>query len=375
MKASLAIARYQWAELLLRWRAQPASPLARWFLTFALAAAGAVLLLGFAAADSARQTELRRLGLDTIVVQAPSESVLPGSGFLPADHWAAPLEGQGELVLLQQLPAPAVTPWGEAVPVFAAPIAFVSRLAGPAGHRGADAVWVTRILPAGRRFALGRGSLSLAAITVAPSGSIQALGLDDCVLVAPEGDGGSDPRGRIDVVLFTPRAGQDAAGTVQSVRRLFAAGGGDPPVIRDPSPYRAAMESFARSQERWRRGLSLLLCLCVVLTFGSIGMLEEKQTRYTQALLRSLGVPGATLWCFSLLENALIANTALLSALGASRLAAQALLSLTGSSLALPSNPGGPVLLWLACAVNAGVLLSLVPLARALRRPVGVVLP
>ena len=143
----------------------------------------------------------------------------------------------------------------------------------------------------------------------------------------------------------------------------------------DPTPYRAALDAFTRSQNRWRTGLALMLCLCVVLAYGSIGMLEQEKTRYTQALLRSFGVSGAGIWSVSLIENLVLANTALASALWASRLAARILLTLAGS--APPASPAvdGAALLWLACAVNAGVVLSLAPLANALRRPVGAVLP
>jgi hypothetical protein len=369
MNAATAIGRYHWRELLVRWTAQPASPLARWFLTFALSAAAGVLLLGFAAAEGARRAELRRLGLDTIVVEAPAKSLLQDSSPLPPDHWAAPLASRGDLVLLQQLPEPAYTPWGDPMPVLAAPLATVAKV-GTAG-----AVWLTRTLPPGRQVRLTRRNLPFSAVTAAPVENLEALGLDEFVLLPAGSTDEADARGRVDTVLLTPGPGLSPGGAVQSIRRFFAAEGEGPPILHDPAPYRSALDAFTRTQNRWRTGMALLLCACVVLAFGSIGMLEERQTRYTQALLRSLGVHGAALWSMSLLENLALANTALLAALGASRLAAGAILALAGASLAPASGMGGDALLWLACAVNSGVLLSLLPLARALRRPVGVVLP
>jgi hypothetical protein len=373
MKAALALGRYQWTELVVRWRMQPASPLARGVLTFALCSAAAVLFLGFAAAESARKAELRRLGLDTLVVQASAGSSLPDTSALPPDHWAAPLQARGELIVLQQLPEPALNPWGDQLPVFEAPARTLNALApGLWRHGGVDALWLTRRLPYGHLIRVTRGSLRVTARTLPPSGSLQALGLDDCLLLPATGS--ADARGRVDVVLFTPRSSEGAGDDAASVRRLFEADGATPPVIRDPSPYRMAFERFTRSQERWRRGMAILLCLCVVLTFASIAVLEEKQTRFAQALLRSLGVPGSVLWVFSLLENALLANLALLAALAASRAGASAVLFLTGSGAAPPGELGTSGVVWLACAVNAGVLVSLLPLARALRRPVGTVL-
>jgi hypothetical protein len=373
MNALAAIGLYAWRELVLRWRANPASPLARWVLTFALSAAAGILLLGFAAAEGARRAELRRLGLDTIVIQAQAGSPLQERSALPADTWAAPLEGSGELLFLQQLPEPAFTPWGEPMPVFVAPLPLVGRLRAGAAGVG-DAVWMTRSLPPGRPARLTEHNLPLSAITAASSGSLEALGLDDFAVMPAAAADERDGQGRLDIVLFRPGPGLAAGDAVGAVRRLFAAEGETAPVIRDPTPYRAALDAFTRSQDRWRTGMALLLCLCIVLAFGSIGMLEEKQTRFTQALLRSFGVSGAALWSMSLVENLVLANTALLAALEAGWMAARILLPLAGSPLAAPSAQDGAALLWLACAVNAGVVLSLAPLASALRRPVGVVL-
>jgi hypothetical protein len=373
MNAATTVGLYHWRALVLRWRSQPASPLARWVLTFALSAAAGVLLLGFAAAEGARRAELRRLGLDTIVIEAPSQSLLSEHALLPPDHWAGPLEKGGELLLLQQLPEPAFTPWGDPMPVFAAPLSVATLLGGGAA-RGGDAVWLTRTLPPGRRVPLSRRNLPFSAVTAVPSGNLEALGLGDFAIVPAAAADERDAQGRLDVILFRP--GPDMAEhAVDAVRRLFAVEGSSPPSLRDPTPYRAALEAFTSTQRRWRTGMSLLLCLCIVLAFGSIGMLEERQTRYTQALLRSFGVSAASLWSVSLLENLLLANTALLAALVSSRLAARAVLSLAGSSLPAPAYVETASLLWLACAVNAGVVLSLMPLANALRRPVGAVLP
>ncbi len=373
MNAATTVGLYHWRALVLRWRAQPASPFARWVLTFALSAAAGVLLLGFAAAEGARRAELRRLGLDTVVIEAPSQSLLPEQALLPPDHWAAPLEAGGDLLLLQQLPEPAFTPRGDPMPVFAAPLSAATRLGGGVDS-GGDAVWMTRTLSPGRRVQLSRRNLPLSAVTEVPTGNLEALGLEDFAVVPAAATDERDSQGRLDVILFRP--GPDAAeNSVGAVRRLFAAEGASPPSLRDPTPYRAALDAFTHAQNRWRTGMSLLLCLCIVLAFGSIGMLEERQTRYTQALLRSFGVSGASLWSVSMLENVILANTALLAALVSSRLAARAVLALAGSSLPAPSYVDTASLLWLACAVNAGVVLSLAPLAHALRRPVGAVLP
>lgn len=373
MNASFALTRYLWAELRLRWRAQPASPLARLLLTFALTAAAGIFVAGFAAAEAARRAELGRLGLDTMVFRAPAAGELTAEAALPADHWAKALRAEGSLLLLQQLPAAAQAPWGEAVPAMVAPRSEIARQL-PVDRIGlADAVWLSRTLTPGRRITVTLGGTPFTAVTARPLGRWQALGLNECVLVpAGEGQGGA---GRLDVILFTPASEAAAVEVVRQVQALFQAEHLEPPSIQDPAPVRRALAAFSRGQALWRTLMVIALGTCVLLMFASLGMLEERQTRFTQALLRSLGVSSGVLWLAALLENLLLANLALILAFVASRAGAGVLLTLAGVEGGAASALSLNSFLGLACAVNAGVLLSLLPLWRALRLPVGAVLP
>lgn len=375
MKAALALTRYLWAELRLRWRAQPASPLARLLLTFALTAAAGVFIAGFAAAEAARRAELGRLGLDTLVLRAPAAGELTGEAALPADHWAGALHAQGSVLLIQQLPAAGLAPWGRAVTVFAAPRTEIAREL-PAGEaRTAEAVWLSRTLVPGRRITLTLAGTPLTAVTARPRGRWQALGLNECVLVPAGGSPGQGGAGRLDVVLFTPASEAAAADAAREVVALFQAEHEEPPSIQDPGPVRRALAALSQGQAQWRTVMVVALGACVLLMFMSLGMLEERQTRFTQALLRSLGVSSGMLWAASLLENLVLANLALVLAYLASRAGAEALLTLAGGGSIGASPLSINSFLGLACAVNAGVLLSLLPLWRALRLPVGAVLP
>ena len=375
MNAPLAISRYLWTELGLRWRAQPASPLARLFLTFALTAAAGVFLAGFAAAEAARSVELRRLGLDTLVLRAPSVSVLPENAAWPADHWAAPLQSKGNLLLLQQLPVPAFAPWGQALPVLTAPLAEIGLLVSAIEAKTAEVVWFSRTLTEGRRGRVLFQGAQFSAVTARPQGRWQALGLDEFVLVPAGVLAGQGVAGRLDVVLFTS-ADEDATSEIaRQVQDLFVVERQEPPLIQDPAPMRRALAAFNRGQAQWRTVMVFSLGGCVLLMFASLGMLEERQTRFTQALLRSLGVSSGTLWTAALLENLLLANVALALALLASTAGAGGLLALAGTPGFAVMSSSLSANLWLASAVNAGVLLSLVPLLRALRLPIGAVLP
>lgn len=375
MNAALALTRYLWAELRLRWRAQPASPLARLLLTFALTAAAGVFIAGFAAAEAARRAELGRLGLDTLVLRAPAAGALTAEAALPADHWANALRARGNLLLIQQLPAAGLAPWGQAVPVFVAPRAEIARQLPAEAARTAEAVWFSRTLAPGRRITLTLDGGSFTAVTAPPLGRWQALGLNEGVIVPADGSYGRGGVGRLDVVLFTPASEEAAVDAAREVEALFQAEHLEPPSIQDPGPVRRALAAFSHGQAQWRTLMVVSLGTCVLLMFMSLGMLEERQTRFTQALLRSLGVSSGILWVAALLENLMLANLALVLAFVATDAGAGILLTLAGSGPIAASPLSLNSFLGLACAVNGGVLLSLLPLWRALRLPVGAVLP
>jgi hypothetical protein len=374
MNGRIALSHYLWTELWARWRAQPASPLARLLLTFALAVTATVFFAGFAAAEEARTRELERLGVDTIVWRMPSTSVLQEGASVPPDHWAASLGEQGHLLLLQQLPTHASNPWMQPLPAMVAPMGLLRSLI-PAGEYGeVAAVWFTRAMPPGRRGTVQLDGVSIAVVTRQPEGRWRAVGLDDFVLIPPAQAAGT-ASGRLDVVMFTPAKEATGAEAVRSVRGLFAAEGLDEGVVQDPSGLREALAIFSRGQTQWRLGMMAALGGCVLLMYASLGMLEERQTRFVQALLRSLGVSAGVLWLASLLENAVVANAALALAVLAGEASAGSLLSFAGLTGFYTGFLPPSAVISLACAVNAGVLLSLFPLARALRRPVGAVLP
>jgi len=373
--------RYLVKETALRWRTRPSSPLARGVLTFTLAATAGGFLAGFSASAGALRAQLARFGFDTLVVRTVGAAPAPlSSAGLAPDHWAAPLAGDGQLVVLQQSAQLATTAWGQPVSVFTAPWPVLAGLA-PAGASTQDppsAVWLTRDWPAGRTssFHLGESAGILTAVARPPEGPWHALLEGDALLVPAEVLPASEGRGQIEVVLFTPKTVSTLSSWVAAVRTLFSAEAGPAPVVQDPGPLRAALAALEHGQALWRAVVLGLLGTGVVLVFAAIGILEHREVRFSQALLRSLGIRARLLWSASLGENLLLANTALLAALATVHFAAGAILS------QLPSFDGAadgarlslPACLFLAGVVNAGVLASLAPLARSLRRPIGTML-
>lgn len=362
--------RYIAKETALRWRTRPSSPLARGVLTFTLAATAGGFLVGFAASADALRTQLARFGFDTLVVRSVGHEAAPAT----AEHWAQPLAAAGTLAVLQQSPALATTAWGQPVTVFVAPWSVLTDLVPPGAPATASAptaVWLTRGWPANRTttFQLADGGI-VSALSRAPEGPWHALLEGDALLVPPE-LAPANPRGQMDVVLFTPRDAAALSGWVRAVRTLFSADGRPDPVIQDPGPLRGALATLEQGQQVWRSAVLGLLGLGVLLVFAAIGVLEQRETRFAQALLRSLGIRRRLLWLASLGENILLANAALAAALLAVHFGAGTLLAQISGGASVPARLPLSVALFLGAVVNAGVLASLVPLATALRQPIG----
>jgi hypothetical protein len=373
--------RYLIKETALRWRTRPSSPLARGILTFTLAATAGGFLAGFSASADALRNQLARFGFDTLVVRTAGISApTPSLSRLPSDHWALPLAAEGRLAVLQQIPQLATTAWGQPVTVFTAPWPVLAELlpaGAPLPAAIPEAIWLTRDWPAGRtaRFQMSDAG-TFSAVARPAEGPWHALLEGDALLVPAESLPATDGRGGMEVVLFTPQNPAALDGWVQAVRSLFSAETGPAPILQDPGPLRAALAALEHGQALWRTVVLALLGAGVVLVFAAIGILEHREVRFSQALLRSLGIRARLLWSASLGENLLLANTALASALIAVHFATDALLAhlpsfdgaTNGTHLSLQAG------LFLLGVVNVGVLTSLLPLARSLRRPIGAML-
>ena len=373
--------RYLCKETVLRWRTRPSSPLARCVLTYTLAATAGGFLAGFAASAEVLRAQLARFGFDTIVVRSLQPAApAPSAGRLPAGHWAEPLATEGRLAVFQQPPMVATSVSGQAVPLFTAPWSVLAELQLPGKNatQPATAIWLTRDWPAGRvaRFRFDRAGGTIDAVARPAEGPWRALVDGDALLIPRESLPPTEARGTVEVVLFTPHRPNSLAGWVRAIRGLFSAETGRAPDLQDPGPLRAALADLERGQALWRTVILTLLGLGVILVFAAIGVLEYREVRFAQALLRSLGVRARLLWTASLGENLLLANTALAAALVTVHFAAAALLARlpafdgtsAGTRLTLAAG------LFLAAVVNAGVLASLVPLGLSLRRPIGTML-
>jgi hypothetical protein len=368
--------RYLLKEMLLRWKTRVSSPLARTVLTFTLSLTAAAFQAGLSASTTALRAQLERFGLDTLTIRSvqASDSGVP----LPpaAAHWSHPLAAHGDWHALVQIPGLLENDWGGWTPVYAARWTDLNLLHEPAAPApaAAEAVWLTRDWPAGRtgRFAFPDGT-PLTATSRAPLGPWRLLSDSDVVLVPPELVPPEKWRGTLDVVLFKPENAGSISAWAGAVRRFFQNENAPPPAIQNPGPLREALERLEQGQNLWRGAILCLLGGGVLLVFGAIGVLEQREMRFSQALLRSMGVRPGLLWAAAFCENMLLANGAFLLAVTGMHSFGTRLLRHVPAFEQTPALPAGGDF-FLHVSVNIGVLLSLVPLAKALKTPVGTTL-
>ncbi len=141
------------------------------------------------------------------------------------------------------------------------------------------------------------------------------------------------------------------------------------PTVQSALPLLAALTALQATWQRYAALLGVVLAVTIAAVFGSGALLEYEATAYTTALLRSFGVSAFTLWLQRYLEAALLANTGGLLALAAGEIVARLALVQLLPHLAA-THAVGPVFI----ALNLGALVAALPVAVALRRPVGMVL-
>jgi hypothetical protein len=149
--------------------------------------------------------------------------------------------------------------------------------------------------------------------------------------------------------------------------------------IQSPLHFIQSWEALKKIQRRYRIGLASVLGLALALIYGVISVMEFRQNIFLSALLRSFGVSSFWLWSRQWLENTGLANAAAATAIGLLYLLQDHLFNamrLTDGAvpfLAFKAILGTEMLMILAW-VNLGALISSIPVAIGLQKPIGKIL-
>jgi hypothetical protein len=149
--------------------------------------------------------------------------------------------------------------------------------------------------------------------------------------------------------------------------------------INDPLSLIGRLDALEANQKSWRTAIVLGFGSTLALVLGVIAFLEFRERRFVCALLRSFGLHESVIILRYAIDALLISNgTLAIVTLGVLAAANQILPSLGASDASLAALDVRSFFrqdgLALVVFVNVGALLSVLPTAFGLRRPIGLVL-
>lgn len=381
MKAWISIGFYLSKDIWSRWLETPGAVLAR--LLVACLLAGLMLLTQAAFQLGARSLETRitRLGAQTLVV---TEAVT-GDVNRQADlgRLLAPLGNRADVVALRQASVAARDEYGTDYLVMVYGPESLPALA-PLLAAGRDRAvhLVTPHLAAGLPVAVNLGGADHAALAVVVPAWLNRVSAGRPVALVPlELAAGWLDSGYFETALIVSRlAGTDALrGLAAGLRALLRLDDRPTAQVQSPEAILDEFDAFAALQTRAQTGAGLAGGIVVALVFGSIAILEYRQNRFIVALLRSFGAPAPLLLLRYAAEALLLVAVALLLVRQGIVLAHPALFALAGFEPGLLDRAVLDPYAWPAVWPQArwlllGAALGVLPVAFALRQPVGKIL-
>lgn len=371
----LPLLRCLWSDVLHGWRESPGAPLSRAGVAALLAGVAAAVLLAFLSAQAALEATLRSFGDRTVVV---GELRL---GDRPRLHPALPAllaecGGGQRLHLLRG--AGGVRAAGLDCERCFYDDEEAGLLPGLPDLARRPSLLLARGLPPGAEWELpgaGRQTVASAArpawldrftrqpVLLAPASSARA-----------PGDLATETT-RIEAA--SPEAAARLAARLREVRAALGAGHAE---VLDSAEIQERLAGADAARARWRWLLLAVLTPALALVLGTLSVLEFRQTQYSAALLRSQGVAPLLLWLRRLLEDAFTVGLAGGGVLLLMAAYAPEFLRALGTDTGGFGAAEAARFLWedgrwLLAGLLGGAVAGSLPVAAALRLPVGRVLP
>lgn len=369
MRAAATVFTYLLRDSGVRWRGRVSVPLSRLATAVCLAATALLVFASFALAAAALRQRIAAFGLDALVIRQPLDRI---SG--PAPDWRE-LARHGRMLDLKLPYATARLDNGDKVPVAVGGSGIIRQLAALGVPAHSLPLLLGNTLPAGMPLDASVGPASVRAITAPLPAVLQPLGQTQLLLVEPGGFPLLAATPGVSVSLLVRSAGAPPLADLVAALQTTLAANPDArtpqaPTVDSALPLLRELQSLQTVTTRYTALIALALALTIALVFAAGAILEFEATAYTTALLRSFGVRRRVLWCQRAVEALLLANLGGLAAWGLAVALARFILPQL-----LPFCASASTLLPVFAALNAGALLATLPVALALRRPVGVLLP
>jgi len=359
---------------------QPSSWLARIFVGVLLVSVATVILVAFNLLERSVRARLEAFGLNTLIAremitQQDAELVVAGER---GDRFG-PLSEMGRKVTLRQLFSRAHTDVQQHMLVMTYAPEAAPQLQPLMGSSN-GILCLSESLREDLVFNVTFNRQDTMATVRRPDNFLRPL-VQENILLIPQGWAPEAERaGFMETVVFQrDENAPPMAAVVNAINNVYALDRRNAPQLNTPLHLVRELETLQKRQAQWRLLLASLLGLAVALVYGAIAVLEFRQNQYVTALLRSFGTPKVFLYLRHWAENAFLANVAAAAAIFT-------IASLHGKlfgTLGFPFQivqPGSAnpylsieIALILLC-VNAGAILSSLPVAFGLRRQVGEIL-
>lgn len=382
MKAWTLIAFYLSKDIWSRWLEHPGAVLARLLVGVLLASLLLFAQAGFLLAGRSIEARVARLGAGTLLL---TESVSPDRlDRAPLGELLAPLGAEAELLAFRQLPVPARDPlrgedclllaYGRETQVALAPLL--------AGVPASGIYYVTRHLPAGLPIEIDIDGVPRATTTVTPPAWLARLPLVRPVVIVPDelADGWLR-KGHLEfcLLLADPARPDRVRALADSVRTLLSIERRETAQMQSPESLLNELDALSVTRERTQAVAGLAGGLVLALVFGAIASLEYRQNQYIVALLRSFGAPVTLLLLRYALEAVILLTLAGLAAVVLAASLHVSVFTFAGFEPGLLNRATLDPYAWTPVWIQlrwllAGAALSVVPIAFAIRQPVGRIL-
>lgn len=369
-------------DIFFRWWEQPVSALARVSIGALIGLLALVILMGLLALEKALRERLEKFGTELVIIREP-----PKTGTAAAliqqlrqpNPIAEELLPLGTVLDLYQAFAVAKMPDRENVPVFFYPQRAAAELTGLLRLREGNLL-VCDWLPEGVVVEAEVNGDHLTATAVPMPDLLKPTGIAQMLLVPEQSLAAMDVQGLVPIVVFKKHSSaRPLAAIIESLQEYYRIQQVSPVQIQSSLSIVKELERLNERQKQWRLGIAAIFAVVLVPVLAAISLLEFQQHLYIAALLRSMGATAMQIFMRHLLENLLLVNLSILIAVGVVLNFHGPLFANLGFAAAKYSPWDYGALLanelrLICAAANIGAFVSTLPVALALRKPVGKVL-
>ncbi|MGE9268930.1 MAG: hypothetical protein ACQKBY_12610 [Verrucomicrobiales bacterium] len=370
----ILIASYLWKDTWRRWFEQPGSILARSVVTIIMVALAVLLLVGFQMQIQKLRSQIESFGLDNLLLV---ETISPNDEAVAPEHRFGALAKHGHLITVKKLLVNGQSSDGNRASVVSYGDRDLRGLA-PYLRYGHEVFLLSSRLKAGLVVDYEVEGKYYRGVTLEPDPDMAQLMQSDTLFI-PRSQGEEYEERGYSMIYYLQRhpSAPDIKKITDAVNAVTRRDGFGRVELRSAVMLREKLNQLQSQQANLRFWMAALLGAALSLIYGTLSVLEFRQSMYVSALLRSFGAPRALLALRTVGENLLIVNAV---ALGVIWLLSQKH-SLIFKSLRLSSTDDnldqlywGTETFWILAFANLGVLLSSLPVLFAMRKPVGKVL-